>query len=98
MRRWGATSAALAALMVGSQALAAPVLSFNIPSKPLRAALIDLATTAGVSISTEAAAITASRGPAVRATAAVTRTAAASHADGDATASATPAARPARTT
>ncbi|MGZ6018112.1 MAG: TonB-dependent receptor [Phenylobacterium sp.] len=49
-------SAALAALTVGSQALASPVLSFNIPRKPLRLALVDLATTAGVSISTEAAA------------------------------------------
>jgi iron complex outermembrane receptor protein len=55
-RRWAATCIVAAALAIGSPAWAAPILSFDIPRKTLGAQLVDLATTAGVSISTRAAA------------------------------------------
>lgn len=54
-RRWSAVFTIAAALTIGSPASAAQVLNYDIPRKALGAALIDLATTAGVSISTEAA-------------------------------------------
>ncbi|CAN5207914.1 TonB-dependent receptor [soil metagenome] len=56
-RRWAlASSFACVAGWGGCASAAQPRLSFDIPSKPLKSALVDLAVQAGVSISTQAAA------------------------------------------
>jgi len=56
-RRWAlASSFACVAGWGGCASAAQPRLSFDIPSKPLKTALVDLAVQAGVSISTQAAA------------------------------------------
>lgn len=56
-RRWAlASSFACVAGWSGVASAAQPRLSFDIPSKPLKTALVDLAVQAGVSISTQAAA------------------------------------------
>ncbi|MET3665751.1 TonB-dependent receptor [Caulobacter sp. 1776] len=56
-RRWALASSVVCVAGWGDPASAAqPRLSFDIPSKPLKAALVDLAVQAGASISTQAAA------------------------------------------
>ncbi|MDB5456143.1 MAG: TonB-dependent receptor plug [Caulobacter sp.] len=56
-RRWAlASSAACAVALAGEASAAQPLGAFDIPSKPLKAALIDFAVQGGVSISTQAAA------------------------------------------
>jgi iron complex outermembrane receptor protein len=63
-RRWGATCIVVAALVGCSTARATEVLALSIPRKALGSALIDLATAAGVSISTGAASHCAPQGQA----------------------------------